>query len=218
MTGLVPTVGDNASEDLRGTWRELLAPLTSSPRIASVGQALLRSWAEPTRHYHTVTHLRDVLDGVNQLGHATDAAAVHLAAWYHDAVYTGGPDDETRSAARAESELADVGVACEVIGEVSRLVRLTATHRPGAGDRNGETLCDADLKILASPVRRYAAYTAAIRAEHPDLSDEAFTAGRIEILRAFLTTTTLFHTPYGRQHWERPARANLAGELHTLTH
>jgi predicted metal-dependent HD superfamily phosphohydrolase len=208
---------DDPVGDLRQAWQELLDPLTTCPQAAATGQALIRSWAEPARRYHTLAHLRDVLEGVNQLGaHATDVVSVRLAAWYHDAVYNGRPDDEANSAARAETELAGLGLAPARIAEVGRLVRLTAGHRPGPGDRNGETLCDADLKILASSADRYAGYTAAVRAEHSGLPDEVFCAGRARVLRALLDTPTLLHTPHARRHWETRARTNLTRELRTL--
>jgi predicted metal-dependent HD superfamily phosphohydrolase len=52
------------------------------------------------------------------------------------------------------------------------LIRLTASHDPATGDRNGETLSDADLAILAAPPHRYSAYVAAVRAEYTHVSDD----------------------------------------------
>jgi predicted metal-dependent HD superfamily phosphohydrolase len=208
--------GDPA-EDLRQAWLELADPAMTCPQAVAVGQGLIRSWAEPARRYHTLTHLRDVLDGVTQLAaHATEVTAVRLAAWYHDAVYNGRPDDEANSAVRAETELTSLGLAPALIAEVSRLVRLTASHDPGPGDRNGETLCDADLKILASSTDRYAAYTAAVRAEYAHVPHDAFRAGRVKVLRALLDAPTLYRTPHGRQYWERQARSNIRAELDQL--
>jgi predicted metal-dependent HD superfamily phosphohydrolase len=204
-------------EDLRQAWLELADPVTTCPQVVAVGQALLRSWAEPARRYHTLAHLRDVLDGVTQLAaHATDVTSVRLAAWYHDAVYNGRRDDEANSAVRAETELTSLGLAPALIAEVSRLVRLTASHQPGPGDRNGETLCDADLKILASPADRYAGYTAAVRAEYAHVPQDAFRVGRSTILRALLDAPAVYRTPHARQYWEAQARSNIRAELHEL--
>jgi predicted metal-dependent HD superfamily phosphohydrolase len=159
-----------------------------------------------------------VLRGVDELAdHATDLTAVRLAAWYHDAVYNGRPDDEENSAARAETELAGLGLDPAVVAEVARLVRLTASHRPEPGDGNGETLCDADLAILAAPAERYLRYTAAIRAEYVHVPEDKFRAGRAQLLRALLAAPSLFRTSQGRRQWETAARANIANELQTLT-
>ncbi|MDT0268117.1 metal-dependent phosphohydrolase [Streptomyces sp. DSM 44915] len=181
----------------------------------AVGGRLLTRWREPQRRYHTEDHLRFLLARLDELaGAAADPVAVELAGWYHDAVYDPrGADNEERSAELAETELPVSGRRAEV----ARLVRLTAGHRPAAGDTNGAVLCDADLAVLAGAPEEYAAYTAAVRQEYGHLPEPAFATGRSEILRQLLARPTLFHTAYGSDHWEPTARHNLATELALLT-
>jgi predicted metal-dependent HD superfamily phosphohydrolase len=203
--------------DLAGTWQALIARHSDSPLATDTGAALLAAWQQPHRRYHTITHLRDVLAHVDQLAaHAEVPDAVRLAAWYHDAVYDGRPDDEANSAVRAETDLATLGVTPALVAEVSRLVRLTATHDPAPGDRNGDTLIDADLAILAAPAEKYRAYSAAVRAEYAHVPPEAFAAGRTAVLQAMLDAPTLYRTPHARQHWETQARSNIRDELELL--
>ena len=134
-----------------------------------------------------------------------------LAAWFHDAVYDGGPDDEERSAHWAERALppayADV---------VARLVRMTAHHRPADDDVDGCALSDADLAILAAPGERYATYAAGVRADFAHVDDADFRAGRAAVLRDLAATPHLFHTPHARERWESTARANLEREISEL--
>ncbi|MEU9405384.1 hypothetical protein AB0E08_06740 [Streptomyces sp. NPDC048281] len=180
---------------------------------------LLRRWQEPQRRYHTVTHLVAVLDRIDALEeYAGEPDLVRLAAWFHDAVYL--PDrstNEERSARLAERALPEAGVSAAHTAEVARLVRLTVTHDPAPGDRNGEVLCDADLAILAAPPAAYAAYTAAVREEYHFVPNDAFRTGRSAILRQLLDLPRLFRTPYGRTEWEPTARYNLAAELEMLS-
>jgi predicted metal-dependent HD superfamily phosphohydrolase len=188
------------------------------PGPEALGAELLRRYAEPHRRYHTTEHLAEVLDHVDELaGEADDAGAVRLAAWFHDAVYdpTRG-DNEERSAVLAERMLADTDLPAATVAEVARLVRLTTTHDPAEGDRDGAVLCDADLAILAAVPERYAAYAAAVREEYAAVPDEAFRAGRAEILRNLLGLPALFRTAYGRERWEAAARHNLQIELMLL--
>ncbi|MFD8380717.1 hypothetical protein ACFV2X_19565 [Streptomyces sp. NPDC059679] len=189
-----------------------------APSPAPYGQDLLARWAEPQRRYHTTDHLLAILDRVDELiTHATDPAAVRLAAWFHDAVYL--PDrstNEERSARLAERALPEAGVPQERTAEVARLVRLTRTHDPAPGDTNGEVLCDADLSILASSPEHYAAYAAAVREEYGFVPDDAFRDGRAGVLRELLTMPRLFRTPEARDRWEEAARRNLATELALL--
>src|SRR4051795_11840358 len=196
--------------DLDDRW-----PLPDSP---AVRDELAAAYADPSRGYHDVRHLTEVLDRLEELaghGAAYDPTPVLLAAWFHDAVYDGERDAEERSAAWAEDALATVAPAA-VVSEVARLVRLTETHAPEDSDDNGCALSDADLGILAAPRERYDEYVAAVRFEYDHLPDDVFSAGRADVLRSLAEKPQLFHTAYARERWEAAARANLERELKVL--
>ncbi|MFC8584538.1 hypothetical protein ACFUGD_08295 [Streptomyces sp. NPDC057217] len=191
------------------------------PDPAPYGRNLLARWAEPQRRYHTVDHLRAVLDRVDELtdqgGEGGELELVRLAAWFHDAVYR--PDrseNEERSALLAEKALAEAGLTPHEVAEVARLVRLTVTHDPDDGDLNGETLCDADLAVLASDPDTYARYAAAVREEYGFVPEDTFREGRAAVLRHLLDLPRLFRTPYGAAVWEEKARENVERELKEL--
>ncbi|MFE2626872.1 hypothetical protein ACFXDP_02850 [Streptomyces sp. NPDC059374] len=210
-------------DDLRARWLRTLLAARDDDSCAIAperyGDALLKRWSEPQRRYHTVDHLAAVLEHVDVLAeYATDVEAVRLAAWFHDAVYLPERStNEERSARLAERALPEAGVPAERTAEVARLVRLTVTHDPEPGDLNGEVLCDADLAILAAPPSAYAAYTAAVREEYHFVPNDAFRAGRADVLRQLLALPGLFRTPYGREKWEATARYNLTSELEMLS-
>ncbi|MFF5633626.1 hypothetical protein [Streptomyces sp. NPDC012825] len=192
------------------------------PDPAPYGRNLLARWAEPQRRYHTVDHLRAVLDRIDELadqgGEGGELELVRLAAWFHDAVYR--PDrseNEERSAVLAERALTEAGLTPHEVAEVARLVRLTVTHDPAEGDLNGETLCDADLAVLAGGPDAYAEYAAAVREEYAFVPDTAFREGRAAVLRHLLDLPRLFRTPYGAAVWEQKARENVERELKELT-
>lgn len=194
-----------------------LLPRWPGPGV--LGAELLRRYDEPHRHYHTSAHLAEVLDRVDELaGEAGDADVVRLAVWFHDAVYDPArADNEERSAVLAERMLTETDLPAETVAEVARLVRLTATHDPDEGDRDGAVLCDADLAILAAVPERYAAYAAAVREEYAAVPDEAFRAGRAAVLRRLLEAPSVFRTRFARDRWEDTARHNLRTELMLLT-
>ncbi|MFD5424238.1 hypothetical protein [Streptomyces sp. NPDC127084] len=208
-------------QDLRARWcRALLAVVKDAclPDPHPYADNLLRRWSEPQRRYHNVEHLAAVLGHVDTLAeYAENADLVRLAAWFHDAVYDPERSmNEERSARLAEKALPDAGLAQRDTDEVARLVRLTVTHAAQDGDRDGAVLCDADLAILASAPDAYAAYAAAVREEYGFVPDEAFRAGRADVLRHLLELPRLFRTPYGEREWEAAARHNLATELELL--
>jgi predicted metal-dependent HD superfamily phosphohydrolase len=202
---------DDGQVDLLDQWRSLVDD-------EATGRDLLARWSEPHRRYHDVGHLRAVLQAVDELSaEADDARAVQLAAWYHDAVYTGRPGaDERASAQLAAAMLTDLGVGTEETAEVVRLVELTASHDPEPGDANGAVLCDADVAVLGGDPDAYAAYAAAVRDEYSDVPDEEFRSGRIAVLERLLAHQPLFRTATGRKRWEDAARHNVATELTLL--
>lgn len=197
-------------------WEGLVGALHARDERGT-GARLLARWAEPHRRYHDLAHLGTVLRGVDDLAAcATNPDLVRLAAWYHDAVYRGRPDDEEASARLAERELPGLGLSGPSVAEVARLVRLTAGHITEPGDANGEVLCDADLAILASPGPDYATYVEAVRAEYAHVPEAAFRAGRAKVLRGLLELPSLYRTAPARRRWEAAARENLARELSGL--
>ena len=177
---------------------------------------LLARWSETHRKHHTVVHLHEVLDAIGLMadtGLEFDREAVELAAWFHDAIYDIGRDDnEDRSAELAVELLA----SSPIRDEVARLVRVTKTHDVTDGDVNGAVLSDADLSVLGSEPLRYRAYAEAVRAEYADVPDDVFKPARAQLLSSLLDGS-LFHTPAGRKRWDEQARRNIAEEIIALT-
>ena len=93
-------------ERLRTGWHALAGARGAPGAEAAAAFAdLAARYSEPTRHYHDLQHLEEVLDTVGRFqDQARDSAALGLAAWYHDAVYdTRAHDNEEKSAAFARA-------------------------------------------------------------------------------------------------------------------
>ncbi|PYI65595.1 DUF4031 domain-containing protein [Arthrobacter livingstonensis] len=186
------------------------------PCTPELGTKLLHRWNEPHRHYHSATHLLAVLEALELLTDGQPPRSVTLAAWLHDAVYNGvAGQDEEDSALLAQLSLNGLLPAAEV-DEVSRLVRLTATHSPNAADDAGALLCDADLAVLGGPPDAYARYLAGVRADYAHIPAADFDQGRASAVRQLLALEPLFHTPRGKDLWADQARLNLNAELALL--
>lgn len=190
------------------------------PGEPALGRDLLTRWSEPHREYHDRAHLLAMLSALDTLTGSTEQNPVHralyLAAWYHDAVYNGGPSDEKDSAALAAAQLPGAALERSEIDEVVRLVELTIEHRPASADAAGQLLCDADLEVLGREASAYRRYALSVRREYAHVPDPAFAAGRASILRKLLEAETLYSSPLARSLWESRARANLAAELELL--
>jgi predicted metal-dependent HD superfamily phosphohydrolase len=199
-------------------WIALARRVGALDDVAGVGAGLLGRWSESQRAYHDLAHLDEVLHRVDVLADEADQPdLVRLAAWFHDAVYDPqATDNEERSAEVATVALAALGLAPDVVDEVARLVRLTATHAVAPGDRDGAVLCDADLAVLASDPLRYQSYVEGVRREYAHLDDPTFARGRADVLQRLLDRPQLFLTTYGHREWEQAARANVAAETRSL--
>ena len=177
---------------------------------------LLARWSESHRKHHNVTHLHELLDAVQSLaeeGLRFDREAVELAAWFHDAIYEIGRDDnEDRSAELARELL----WSSPMRDEVARLVMATKSHKVADGDINTAVLSDADLSVLGANAARYERYAAAVRAEYDAVPDDVFKPARARILTDLLGGS-IFHTMPGRNRWEEQARRNVTAEITALT-
>lgn len=202
---------------LQRQWVSLLAGYGVSPSdVYPAFDELVAAYSKPHRHYHNLGHVADVLRVAARLADiASDANAVALAVWYHDAVYDPrAKDNEARSAEMASERLAAIGLPSVTVAEVARLVNAT-THfesatEPIAG--NTAVLLDADLAILGASEERYRMYAAAIRAEYAFVPVDAYRTGRIAVLEAFLSRARIYRTDRVHVEGDAPARRNLAAE------
>ena len=178
-------------------------------------------YRETHRRYHGLGHVLRVLTDVADLLAAvpvTDAAAVRLAAWFHDAVYDPrSSTNEEDSALLARRVLAELDVSSARVDESARLILLTADHDTPdpAVDPAAAVLLDADLAVLGSDPATYAAYARGVRAEYAHVDDAGWRSGRAVVLRRFLAAERIFATPPMLARDSR-ARANLAAELAAL--
>jgi predicted metal-dependent HD superfamily phosphohydrolase len=199
------------SADLMQRWNTLAA--RSGLRDASgLGQELLARYGEPQRVYHAPAHLAQVLALLEEM----DAEPrLHLAAWFHDAVYQpGDPRNESLSAELARTSLAACGCSIGDQDFVAAAVLATASHR--ASRPEFAPLLDADLAILGAAPEDYRHYCEAIRREHQAVPEAAFRQGRTAFLRAVLARPHIFETVFGKERFEQAARLNLAAELAAL--
>jgi predicted metal-dependent HD superfamily phosphohydrolase len=186
----------------------------------AVRNELIARYSEPHRRYHTMVHIEDCLA---QVAASTDMdenqrALMDAAIWFHDAIYDATRNDnEAASAKLAAERLTAEGAPPAFIGEVVRLILLTAGHSVQAGDAIGARLVSIDLSILGAEPDLYDAYAAAIREEYAYVPEPLYRAGRAAILGRFLESEALFADPVWAGRYETQARSNLTREIAALT-
>jgi predicted metal-dependent HD superfamily phosphohydrolase len=209
----------NAESLLRPRWVRLLTTLgCPADRIEPAFTDLRERYESSDRHYHTLDHIRAVLDAVCRLGATEEMSALLLAAWFHDAIYDShASDNEERSAAFARRALQSLGVVEVSLREIERLILLTKNHSPSPDDLLGQILVDADLAVLGAPEAEYDAYARAIRKEYAWVPDEDYRAGRRGVLEHFLHRPRIYWTASMFAEAEGAARRNLRREIEWLS-
>lgn len=205
---------------LSDAWAETVSALGGDGRAARLdGSDLEQRYSEPHRRYHTGEHIRAVLADAAWIADAlaltaADRALLTLAACAHDVVYDARPGDDERASARwARSALGRAGLGEDPVRRVEQLVLSTLAHEAPAGDPAAAALLDADLAILGAEEAAYDAYSQAVRAEYSRVPDDAWRAGRREVLGSLLGRGSIFVTAQAAGRWEAAARANLRREL-----
>src|SRR5215831_5090860 len=102
--------------DLAISWLRAWRGVGAAGDGKAVPQALLDSYNEPHRKYHTLQHLSECLAAFEQVSQlAPHPAAVEAGLWFHDAIYdVKRSDNEERSAQWAQKELRAAGASAEV--------------------------------------------------------------------------------------------------------
>ena len=189
-----------------------------------VGTDLLTRWKEPSRRYHTTTHLVEMFGALEEIedAHEIDdrqCCLARLAAWFHDAAYDPAArpgSNEADSAVLARSSLGELGFADQDIASIEQLIRLTARHDADAAQPLDAAFHDADLWILCAAQERFDRYCDQVREEFDHVPDDDYRKGRAAILGPLLHRDRIYRTSHALHTWETPARINLWRELSRL--
>lgn len=203
---------------LKARWRTHVQMLGnfSAPLVGKLFDDLCRSYAEPHRRYHTLSHISWLFDCLEQ--HADeieDPARLAFATWYHDIVYDPKrKDNEAKSAELACEAILRHGLAVDA-EVVRRLVLRTAEHGSAKDLEPDEALfLDCDTAVLGGSDEDYDRYERGVAEEYravvPSL---VYRFGRRRFLERMLASERIFHSDFFRERLEARARANLRRTL-----
>jgi predicted metal-dependent HD superfamily phosphohydrolase len=203
---------------LEARWRHLTGRLgTPEAWRDTTFRQLTAAYEASGRHYHTLTHIRALLETMEQhKALVLDAEVVQLAVWFHDAVYNPMRDDnEVRSAVLAQEFMAKTTLPTERRQRVAFLIERTKDHTQPqpATDSDLHLFLDADLQILGAAEADYWQYARQVRQEYRLVPDILYRRGRKQVLEKLASAPVLYQTPLFRQKLDVAARRNLLAEL-----
>jgi predicted metal-dependent HD superfamily phosphohydrolase len=201
---------------LRPLWAESFRAVGIEPPMPAFAE-LVERYSEPQRAYHTLQHIAECFDRLDEARDVPERAAIAIALFFHDVVYdpTAG-DNEEQSAAWGTRILDAAGASREIGAKVSALI-LATKHDHVPTERSAQLIVDIDLSILGAERSRYDEYEAQIRREYAFVPEGAFRLGRGKFLRKFLERPAIFSTAHFRRRYEARARVNLARSLEGLS-
>ena len=197
------------------TWRDL--GVGDSPALRRLYGDVQVRYSEPHRHYHTVQHLAECFEKVQDIiSLAEHPAEVNVGLWFHDVVYdTQRHDNEERSADWARSAAREFGVSADSAQRIYDLIMFTR-HAAEPVGIDAQVLVDADLSILGAQPARFQEYEVQVRSEYGWVPEAMFRSARAKILKRLLDRPHLYCTAHFRKRYEAQAHRNLQRSLASL--
>jgi predicted metal-dependent HD superfamily phosphohydrolase len=197
-------------------WKQPWAELGLAARM-ELHADLRNAYSEPERAYHTLHHINECLQLLQQAqGLAKSSPSIELAIWFHDAIYDPRRgDNEERSALWAQAELRRAGASPALQDRIVSLVLVTC-HNAEPQTADEELMSDIDLAILGAGSRRFDEYERQVRQEYAHVPTQQFRPARRKILNEFLAREHIYFTEWFRTRREVQARTNLQRSLTRL--
>lgn len=173
--------------------------------------ALLK-YLDNDRHYHTFTHIGDMLSDLEDFfPEHRDNMVLKYAIAYHDCIYDAtSKDNEWDSGDAASKELYELLDSAHMV-QVEELIMVTKDHVPN-DDPLSKIIIDLDLSGLSSLL--YKGNSDKIRKEYSMFTDREWREGRIAFLNKFLNRKVYQTEQFANL--EKLAKLNMERELDYL--
>ena len=215
-------------DEFRSPYDQTLTDLNVTAASPLSEDWLQRLWTlhtEPTRHYHTVIHLQEMLEYFEALREdlklsQQQEATIVMSIYFHDAIYdphSGTNEEDSEQLWRSFAKNVNMSEQLkDLVEEVSTYILATKKHSVNPNNSPALALfLDLDLAVLAKESSAYASYAAMIRREYQFVPVETYCSKRPEILEAMASQEQLYGSP-AFQGVEEKARRNLLNEVELL--
>lgn len=202
---------------IRAHWNRATNGMTN--RDTWFDDKIIPMYSEPTRYYHTLVHLEEMIGYLGRLDYdvGKDYQTLVLTSLFHDIVYD--PKSATNEEDSAmlfemfwnESAKGDEEVKARVV----QYILATKQHTATAEDSCEQLLLDIDMAVLGKQKEAYWKYAALIRREYAFVEHNVYCEKRAEVLQGFLKHP-IFGTQAMKDALEEQARQNLKLEIESL--
>lgn len=203
--------------NLQNKYKELLLSIGFDPdAINTLWLDLATAYSAPTRQYHNLTHLEEMIALFDLYANRLkNPNAVLYSIFYHDIIY---------KATRKDNELKSAELAVAILPKEAQLdkqlvfdaICATQQHQHHANE-DINYLIDFDLKILSKNWTDYQVYCKQIRKEYKIYPNILYQPGRKKALEHFLAQEFVYNTTLFRELYDAIAKENLSNEISVLT-
>ncbi|MEO8150833.1 MAG: hypothetical protein ABI723_24585 [Bacteroidia bacterium] len=203
---------------LKQTFKELTGNYTEDfILIDKLWNEIEVAYSKKKRYYHTLKHLENLLNQLNEIRkEINEWDTVLFALYYHDIVYNPlKNDNEERSAEFAAKRMKSISVPAQIINNCKSHIMATKKHLESS-DNDINFFTDADLSVLGQEWNSYSDYSRQVRNEYSIYPDLVYNAGRKKVLLHFLQMKQIFKTDCFFEKFEVQAKQNLLREIGEL--
>jgi len=181
--------------------------------IENVFRAICRAYQQEHRAYHTLQHLEECFDLLDEL--KIIDVNIEFALWFHDFVYEPKDENNELKSAIAFCKLCKKWINTTKLSDIVPFLCILKTQHDI--DRENDVvpplICDIDLAILGSSPQRFAEYQRQIRQEYVWVSEEIYQIERKKVLQNFLERDRIYLTEQCYTRFEAQARENLKNAI-----
>lgn len=201
--------------DIKEVWMQTANHFSSEAE--KEWEMIAEKYNNKKRHYHTLQHLSDVFNLLDEYYKGNIPTTTILSLFYHDFEYNAlRGDNEMQSAVYTKRRLKEWKVQDETIQKIYNIILATQTHQTEFEDEEVKAFLDADMAILGASETVYNDYTQKVRKEFSIYPDLFYNRGRKQFLEKTLAADSIFLTDYFRNKFENQARVNIQNELNLL--
>lgn len=200
---------------LRTLWMKYGQTYGCDPNLLyEIYNVIVSTHSEKGRHYHTLSHLEQMLNVLKELTPELIGPKVFYAICFHDYVYNiFKKDNELQSSLVAQNLLVKLNIPKKIIDTAREMIQATKDHKHPKQNLEFMTFLDADMSILGSACSDYDSYLNDLYREYNLIPSIIFKKNRKAFLKQLISEENIFLTETFRIKFEKQARENILKEI-----
>lgn len=197
------------------------ANIVNNDVINDVYQVIVSMYGETGRYYHTLEHVKSMLQlSIQYQDCIKDIVSLQIAIFFHDIVYNAKSGTNEYDSVEIFVNLLDNHLEKCIINKVTRFIMSTKSHQlsddSNKDDDDEKYFLDFDMAVLSWPRECYIEYAANIRKEYIHVELDDYCIKRSAFLRNTIKSASKIYHSILYLEREQLARDNMEFECNLL--